>query len=282
MDIAQQRSSSKQKYVNHFSKYLVSQLTWSTPIGRKVNYWNLCTVLFLPPLFGVSNTHTSTKRICAMDSDANVQQVQQGQKTSGDLGLDSKSVLNDEEDDLKWLIGQMNFLKRNLLTRSPFHPQDELDKIEYFNVYLPYADERLTLKLTTNAPDRLIAAELLFRDVRWDHKFTESLRPINDSWQIAIGKDELWVGFPNALVFNYHRVTNSEPPQIVIESSHARMVFEKLTWFSDKDMENDLTNSVASGQVKEYTPAKRQELKLRYEKMVLSHKEKLQSHPTVK
>jgi len=172
------------------------------------------------------------------------------------------------QDDLAWIIGRWRCIAREYL-RPPLQPRSDADLLQYFNVYLPYADDHLTVALTGDPTQRPIAAELLAADLieTPSHTFVQKLFPINDSFRICIGTDRIWAGFPNALVFKYHRVAGVFPPQIVLESLHTRTVFEKIPLFSEDDMAKALPNSSVGAEVKEYDEAKRLELKARYEKL---------------
>src|SRR5947208_2291768 len=70
------------------------------------------------------------------------------------------------QDDLMWLVGRWRCISRQYFTKQEQLMAATGDSLlDYFNVYLPYADERLTVNVTGNPDDRPIAAEFLVRHV---------------------------------------------------------------------------------------------------------------------
>jgi len=131
-------------------------------------------------------------------------------------------------------------------------PIVDADMLEYFNVYLPFADERMTLRLTDDPTDRWITAEFLVRrqngtseyDMSAGRNFVERLVPLEDGFPVTIGRNAIWAGGPEHIEFRYHRLMNESPPQLVVESTHLKAVFQKLPMFTPDNMARDATNTL--------------------------------------
>lgn len=176
------------------------------------------------------------------------------------------------QDDLGWLIGKWRCITKEYLA-PPFAPTDSRDRIEYFNVYLPYADTNLTLILTSNPLDRRIAAELVcMTDYDFDYARFGTPR---DSLPMSIGKEHIGAGYPEpnmerwkyCLVTNFY-TANGIPVQLVLENWRVRIVFEKVGFRSEEDLYKCMANSFIDDPVKNYTPAQLSGLKSRYDELI--------------
>lgn len=179
------------------------------------------------------------------------------------------------QDDLMWLVGRWRCITRQYIDGSEHSYFSPLDFIEYFNVYLPYADKNLTLNVTGTPFDRQIAAELLARQaLNFNGQLEEILKPVVDGCPIYIGTGKIWTGYPSASgrEFRFFYNTNTSLPRIVLEGQGTRTVFERLPDFSVDDMARELTNSTVCAPIKDYSVSKRMALKREYDRLISKSK----------
>jgi hypothetical protein len=170
-------------------------------------------------------------------------------------------------DDLEWLVGRWRCITREWLIAQdgPLGSACE-DALDYFNVYFPYADDHLTLRLTDNPNDRPIAAEFLARYIRsvWaKDPFEERLGPMMEPGPVRISKDHIWVGYPFGTVeFRYYRREGRWGPLLVLETKFMRLEFYKL-----HAAMGDIKRSFVHAPIRDYSPEHISELKERYAQM---------------
>jgi hypothetical protein len=133
--------------------------------------------------------------------------------------------------------------------------------LEYFNVFLPYADEHLTLKLTRNPDDRSIAAEFLIKEEDRLPFSRGSLVPMYPSGPVGIGTDRIRVGDPfNRLEFRYSVDRKTTTPRLRLESKHMYLECERVSPDA-----GDLKTSGVVAPVMGYSAKRLEELRQRYE-----------------
>ena len=206
---------------------------------------------------------------CAVASQCNELDQSATPLETNAVPLSRSSVRQDSRDDLAWLVGRWRCITRKYLSEnrkyladpgSPLGPYTE-DFLEYFNVYYPYADERLTLLITDNPSDRPIAAEFLVRKVGPAPRFEEKLVPMDPQGPVEIAKDRICVGAGFEIFsFKYKRVKDVFPPRLVLESKHTRLVMEKLS-----DDAGDIAKSRVVAPLREYSSEQLSKLKAEYE-----------------
>jgi len=172
-------------------------------------------------------------------------------------------------DDLKWLVGRWRCLTRQFRSAPDDHPISDGDLLEYFNVYLPYADDNLSVKLTGDPMDRQIAAEFLTsytgNNVRGE--FTQSLAPPNDFSPVYISTNAIRAGYPFYTEFIYHRQTSDvSPTLLILDTKQMHFVFRQMPLFSEADMARQITNLSSSFvPVRSMSDSERLELKRKYD-----------------
>lgn len=165
-------------------------------------------------------------------------------------------------DRLEWLVGKWRCVERRFLAPleqfEGFHDEHSL---EYFNVYLPYADENLTLKLTGNPDDRQIAAEFLIREEYFPPYSRGLLVPMYPRGQVGISTNRIWVGDPfNRFEFKYSVDLKATVPRLILESKHMHLELERVS----RDA-GDLKKSFVIAPVRGYSDQKLNELRRKYE-----------------
>lgn len=187
-----------------------------------------------------------------------------------ELGAEQPKDKQEHVDDLSWLAGRWKCITREYLEKpdSPLGDATE-DNLDYFNVYLPYADDHLTLKLTSNPDDRPIAAEFIVRFPEFGRRqFREEITRMQPSGVVRIGSDKIWVGYStDKFEFKYARVEGGPPLHMVLESKHTRMVLERFGLYGGS-MDDDLTNSLVQAPIMKYSAEKRRLLKIQYDELV--------------
>lgn len=151
-------------------------------------------------------------------------------------------------DDLVWLVGKWRTVTNTWV--DPRRKLQGLDEhlLEWFNVYFPYADEDLTLRLTDNPEDRPIAAEFLIRPDPESLYQKAGLVPMVPTSIVRIGRNRIWVGGMFDLVeFKYKRVLDVAPPRLMLESKRVKIILEKTT-----DRAGEITNSWVVAPVRNY------------------------------
>lgn len=169
------------------------------------------------------------------------------------------------QDDLTWLVGRWLCVSRQYLNRHHLAAAVGDSLLEYLNVYLPYSDEQLTLRLTDNPDDRPIAAEFLVRHVNDIGGFREQLVPMFEAGPVRIGKDRIWYGSPMSEDFNFRYSIEKRDGRIWLILESRAMHFELIKLFSDV---GNISQSFVTAPVKGYSPERIQELKHRYEDLV--------------
>jgi len=175
-------------------------------------------------------------------------------------------------DDLQWLVGRWRCVTREWLVPwdGPLGTACE-DSLDYFNVYFPFADDRLTLKLTDNPEDRPIAAEFLVRHVRgWlGNEFEEELVPMIDSGPVRISKDRIRTGqtFETTEFKYYRREGRNSVSLLVLESDFMRLELYKVA-----DDLGDIKKSFVQAPIKNYSPDQISDLRTRYQKLTQDEK----------
>jgi hypothetical protein len=172
-------------------------------------------------------------------------------------------------DDLSWLVGKWQRISMEWLDdsiRSLGSSSEDL--LKYFNVYLPYGDDILTLCLTDDPEDRPITAEfivLLDTDLPLLH---DGLRPMYPNTYhprstVRISKERLWVGTVFDLFeFHYQRVPEAFPPKLVLRSRDVQLVMEKIS-----DDPGLIELSWARSDLRDYEPEKLAKLEREYERL---------------
>jgi hypothetical protein len=179
------------------------------------------------------------------------------------------------QDDLSWLVGRWQCVSRQYLTTRDLTVAVGDSLLEYFNVYLPYSDDRLTLRLTDNPDDRPLAAEFLVRHVYDVGEFREQLVPMFESGPVRIGKDHIWYGSPMSEDFDFKYATKKRSGRIWLILESRAMRFELTKLLADV---GDIHQSYVTAPVKGYSPERLQELKNRYGELTKQLQSK--SHPT--
>jgi len=170
-------------------------------------------------------------------------------------------------DDLEWLVGRWRCMTREWLVpmNGPLGTAAE-DALDYFNVYFPYADDHLTLRLTDNPEARPIAAEFLARHVWSDPRtgLDERLTPMSESGPVRISKDKIVVGSSpfEAREFRYCTRIGRNGPLLILESGFIRLEFYKLD-----EAPGDIKKSFVYAPIKDYSDDQISELKKRYESL---------------
>lgn len=196
-------------------------------------------------------------------------------KGSGNHPLVSHAVgasLNSaSQDDLSWLVGRWRCYVRRYRddAKGPLGAGAE-DTLDYFNVYFPYADDQLTLRLTDAPQDRPIAAEFLVRriDSNWlarkDDKprFRDMLFPLSPSGPIGISRNLILIGGtpnPGSYGFHYQLVKRGHELWLVLESKVMHLELLKIS----SEIEG-IKDSFVDAPIRDYSPERIQELKRQY------------------
>lgn len=175
------------------------------------------------------------------------------------------------EDDLAWLVGRWRCVSRQFLSPAREglkHPDLPLgwntpDFLEYFNVYLPYADDQPTLLLSADPEERPIAAEFLVRKVEVTPVFEERLVAMSPRGIVRIGTDRIRVGTPfDNLEFKYRLVQGEFSHTLSLETKYTRLVLEKLS-----SSPGDLLQSHVIAPIREYPEEKVRAIAEQYTKL---------------
>jgi len=185
-------------------------------------------------------------------------------------GARSKPVMRD---DLEWLVGRWLCVDRQFLTQQELLMAGSDNLLEYFNVYLPYSDDHLTLNLTDDPDDRPIAAEFLVRHVDTFGAFREQLIPMFEGGPVSIGKGRIWYGSrprSSDFDFSYH-VEKLQHGTLWLTLESRAMRFGLIKLLCDV---GDLRNSSVSAPIKDYSPSQILDLQRRYEELKRLSEEK--------
>ena len=173
-----------------------------------------------------------------------------------------KSVTNSVQDDLGWLIGRWKCVTRQYIAarQSPMGGPGE-DALDYFNVYLPYADDHLTLALTDEPNDRPISAEFLVRSVAWPGPFAERLIPMPERGPVRIGRNRILYGNRPFEDYEFRYSVEQRGPYtwLKLESKSMRLELFKLP-----SEIGDVRQSQVAAPLKEYTPDRLANLRRQY------------------
>ena len=169
-------------------------------------------------------------------------------------------------DDLEWLVGRWRCYARCYLTRvaRPLGSHAE-DSLEYFNVYLPFGDDHLTLLLTTEPQDREIAAEFLVRHVSPGPRFEERLGVMAPWGRVFIGRDRIVVRESPLYVveFRYKLDVRDQAKWLILESRGVRLELLKL-----ESVElGDIRDSKVAAPIKDYSKERIADVRKRYERL---------------
>ena len=170
-------------------------------------------------------------------------------------------------DDLAWLVGKWRCVaKRWFVDPNKFGGSHSEDRLEYFNVYLPYGDDQLTLKLTDNPDDRLIAAELLVKEEDHPPYASGRLVPMYPNGPVWIGKQrirlgQLWDLF-DRYEFKYSLVQGATMPRLKLQSRFMELEFERVSKHP-----GDLRKAYVFAPVRDYSDEKLRELQHAYERL---------------
>jgi hypothetical protein len=171
-----------------------------------------------------------------------------------------------KQDDLEWLVGRWRVVTRRYLKKEN-HPMGSAweDFMEYFNVYFPYADERMTLALTDHPEDRPITAEFVAKVVYSIGEFRERPEPMAPGGPVLIGKDRIWYGFRpfDHKEFRYSVEKRDLWLWLVLESEHVHLELIKL----DEAPLGSVRDSFVVAPLKDYGDERLSELKGRYEEL---------------
>ncbi|MPN08076.1 hypothetical protein SDC9_155352 [bioreactor metagenome] len=135
--------------------------------------------------------------------------------------------------------------------------------MDYFNVYLPYADDKLTLDLADDPELRPIAAEFLVRYVDDTGPFKEVLAPMSSEGPVRMGRDRIWYGSaPTNFEFKYTVEKRGQRLWLILESKYIRLEMIKLY-----AKVGDIRESFVKAPVKEYSVERLSELAKKYEEL---------------
>jgi hypothetical protein len=139
------------------------------------------------------------------------------------------------------------------------------DFMEYFNVYFPYVDERMTLVLTDNPEDRPIAAEFVAKVVYSIGEFRERPERMAPGGPVLIGKDRIWYGFRpfDHKEFRWSLEKRDLWLWLVLESEHVHLELIKL----DTAPLGSVHDSFVVAPLKDYSDERLSELKGRYQEL---------------
>jgi hypothetical protein len=175
-----------------------------------------------------------------------------------------KTSKTERLDDLGWLIGSWSVVKRRWLGEAD-EPKGSHGEhlLEYFNVYLPYADGNLTLRLTKIPNDRPIAAECLVREEGYAPFSEGKLVSMYPGGVVRIGIDRIWVGDPfNLFEFKYRFEADASPPRLRLESKRVLLDLEKQSIYP-----GELADSSVDAPVVEYSEERRRDLCRQYRQL---------------
>jgi hypothetical protein len=148
------------------------------------------------------------------------------------------------------------------------------DTLDYFNVYFPYADDRLTLRLTDAPEDRPIAAEFLVRDIdsTWfleeqgRSPLRDRLLPMSPVGPVGISRDRIRIGVgltPGTYEFRYKVDRRRHGYWLVLESATVRLELFKVS----SEIDN-IERSFVEAPIKRYQAERIAQLKRQYAELV--------------
>lgn len=183
---------------------------------------------------------------------------------SAELGISGNISDLHAYDDLEWLVGRWWCIEKSWLDQAE-HLEGSHDErlVEWFNVFLPYADENLTLKVTGTPEDRRIAAEFVIRADPNDYYASKGLAPMSPRSVVCISTNVIRIGDPlHPFDLNYRRIKDSKKPRIEMKSKHMRLVFEKMC-----DIPGDVRESWALAPITDCSSEELEILSLRYREL---------------
>ncbi len=188
------------------------------------------------------------------------------------------------EDDLEGLVGRWRCVTRQYLRKgqSDMLSSDAEDSLDYLNVYFPYADDRLTLKLP-EYPTRPIAAEFLVRYIYSTDTFKEVLAPMSprvlENELVRIGRRGIrYSTLPSeSIYFKYRLEHRGVHLWLVLESNSMRLELLKLP-----QKLGDVKDSHVYASIKDYSPERIAELKKQYEELKKRSQSAAPDHPDAK
>jgi hypothetical protein len=183
---------------------------------------------------------------------------------SADDSGHGKTSKTERLDDLGWLIGSWSVVERRWLAEAD-EPRGSHGEhlLEYFNIYLPYADGNLTLRLTESPDGRPIAAEFLVTEEGYPPFSERKLVSMYPGGVVRIGVNRIWVGDPfNLFEFKYWFEADASPPRLRLESKHVLLDLEKQSIYP-----GELADSSVDAPVVAYSEERRMDLFRRYRQL---------------
>ena len=187
-------------------------------------------------------------------------------------------IVTSSEDDLSWLVGRWRCYARQYLRDvGPLGAGAE-DTLEYFNVYFPYANDNITVKLTDDPRDRPIAAEFLVRSMdvsalskdQDEMRFHDRLVPMTPKGLVSVSKDIIGISYPMGYTFHYRRERRANNTLwLILESGVMHLELCKMT-----PQTGPIKDSWAIAPIKDYSHEHTAELQQKY-----SDLKKLTSQP---
>jgi hypothetical protein len=166
------------------------------------------------------------------------------------------------EDDLAWLVGRWKCVGRQYFTEEERRMAASGDSLlDYFNVYFPYADDRLTLALTENPDDRPIAAEFVARQVHDVSEFRENPRPMFEGGPVRIGRQQIWYGPRLSSDFDFRYWVEQKGDRLWLILQSKAMRFELVKLFAAT---GNIRKSFVSAPVRDYSKEHLLDLEHRY------------------
>lgn len=163
------------------------------------------------------------------------------------------------EDDLQWLVGKWWCIDKQWVDQSKRLSASHGEQLlEWFNVYLPYTDTNLTLRLTDNPPDRTIAAEFIIRADPNNFGYTRGLSVMDPCSLVNIGIDRIWL-FDSPFEYIEIKYRRLGATRLELESKFMRFTLEK--WSPDP---GDVTKSQVFAPLKAYSNGELSDLSRRY------------------
>lgn len=174
-------------------------------------------------------------------------------------------------DDLGWLVGKWWCIEMHYADAKYTWPRSSTatELIEWFNVYYPFADTNLTLKLSGNPADRPIAAEFVIRYPATSVHY-RGLGRAEPAGMVAISTNFLWVGRGmDVLMFEYHLNREGKVPRLVMQLGTLELVFERVS-----EDPGDIRDSFAIAPIRYYSGASVSQLQRRYVRLTKSLRRK--------
>jgi hypothetical protein len=164
-------------------------------------------------------------------------------------------------DDLRWLMGSWRCVARAQQSGVPSvgGSHDE-SRLQWFNVYYPFADDALSIELTLNPDDRPIAAEFLVTMDPNSQFYRDGYFPMTPYSVVRIGTNVIRLGSTfDTFDFHYRYYEIRGIPILLLESRHMILTLIKVS----EDAGN-IESSWAKSDVRTYATQKREELLKRY------------------